>query len=67
MIVAACHAAQASGSMMCAAAKREFARWRSAMSHHFPERFTLTGIGVTGFACATLTALFLTAILDKAF
>ncbi len=37
------------------------------MSIHFPEKFTLTGIGVTGFACAALTALFLAAVLDKAF
>ena len=67
MIVAVRQMAQARSWMACAAAKRGLARWRSAMSLHFPERFTLTGIGVTGFACAALTALFLVAVLDKAF
>ena len=67
MIVAVRHGAQARDRKACAATERGSDRWRSTMSVHFPEKFTLTGIGVTGFACAALTALFLAAVLDKAF
>lgn len=67
MIVAMRFGAQARDRMASTATKRASDRWRSTMSIHFPEKFTLTGIGVTGFACAALTALFLAAVLDKAF